>query len=148
MSEAMRVYFYQLGRDPAEKVLPALARNTVNTGARLLVVSGDSTQLDRIGQSLWESKESFLANGKAGQPHQQRQPILLSDRTEPVNDASYLALADGIWREGDATFERTFFLFDQASLQAARDCWRMLGNREGVDRRFWKQEGGRWVEGP
>ena len=112
------------------------------------MVSGDGAQLDRIGQALWEPRESFLANGRASQPHENRQPILLSDRAEPANGASYLALADGVWREGDAIFERTFYLFDQTSLQGARDCWRMLGNREGVDRRFWKQEGGRWVEGP
>ena len=74
--------------------------------------------------------------------------ILLSDRPEPGNGARYMALADGVWREGEAPFARTFLLFDQAGVQAARDCWRMLGNRDGVERRFWKQEGGRWVEGP
>ncbi len=144
----MRVDFYQLSRDPAEKVLPLLARNTVNAGARLLVVSGDGAQLVRIGAALWEPRESFLAHGRAGELHEERQPILLSDRAEPANGASYLALADGVWREGEAKFERTFYLFDQASLQGARDCWRMLGIRESVDRHFWKQEGGRWVEGP
>jgi DNA polymerase-3 subunit chi len=41
-----------------------------------------------------------------------------------------------------------FFLFDDATLQGARACWRMLGEREGVDRRFWKQQDGKWVEGP
>jgi DNA polymerase-3 subunit chi len=144
----MRVDFYQLSRDPAEKVLPLLARNTMNAGARLLVVSNDGAQLDRIGQALWEPKDSFLANGRAGQPHDERQPILLSDRTEPANGARYLALADGLWREGDAPFERTFLLFDDLTLQGARDCWRMLGSRDGVERRFWKQQGGRWTEGP
>ncbi|MCB2064295.1 MAG: DNA polymerase III subunit chi [Novosphingobium sp.] len=144
----MRVDFYQLSRDPPEKVLPLLARNTLKAGARLLVVSGDGEQLDRIGQALWEPKESFLANGRAGQPHEERQPILLSDQTEPANGASYVALADGVWREGEPAFERTFLLFDEMTLQGARDCWRMLGSRDGVDRRFWKQESGRWVEGP
>jgi len=144
----MRVDFYQLSRDPAEKVLPLLARNTLNAGARLLVVSGDNAQLDRIGQALWEPRDSFLANGRAGQPHEDRQPILLSDRTEPANGARFLALADGVWRESEERFERTFLLFDDATLQGARECWRALGNREGVERRFWKQQGGRWTEGP
>jgi DNA polymerase-3 subunit chi len=144
----MRVDFYQLSRDPAEKVLPLLARNTLNAGARLLVVSGDDAQLDRIGQALWEPRDGFLANGRAGQPHEERQPILLSDRAEPANGARYLALADGVWRESEGQFERTFLLFDDATLQGARECWRALGNREGIERRFWKQQGGRWVEGP
>lgn len=144
----MRVDFYQLSRDPAEKVLPLLARNTMKAGARLLVVSGDDAQLDRIGKALWEPRESFLANGRAGQPHEERQPILLSDRPEPANGARYVALTDGIWREGEPAFERTFLLFDDATLQGARECWRMLGTREGIERRFWKQQGSRWVEGP
>ncbi len=87
-------------------------------------------------------------DGRAGGPHDDRQPILLSGEVEPANGARYLAIADGIWREGGAPFLRTFYLFDAATLQGARDCWRMLGQREGVDRRFWKQEGGKWVEGP
>jgi DNA polymerase III subunit chi len=144
----MRVDFYQLGQGPAETVLPLLARNTLNAGERLLVVSDDEAQLDRIGQALWQPQASFLANGRAGAPHQERQPILLSDRAEPANGARYLALADGVWREGEAQFERTFLLFDEASVQAARDCWRALGSQEGVERHFWKRDGARWVEGP
>ena len=37
----MRVDFYQLSRDPAETVLPLLARNTLRAGERLLIVSTD-----------------------------------------------------------------------------------------------------------
>ena len=96
----MRVDFYQLSRDPAEKVLPLLARNTLKAGERLLAVSADEAQLARIGDALWEPRESFLANGRAGGPHDARQPVLLSDRVEPANGARYFAIADGLWREG------------------------------------------------
>ena len=37
----MKVDFYQLSRDPADKVVPLLARNTLKAGERLLVVSAD-----------------------------------------------------------------------------------------------------------
>lgn len=144
----MRVDFYQLSRDPAEKVLALLARNTVKAGERLLVVSGDQAQRDTIGDMLWQAGDSFLANGPAGSPHDARQPILLSERTEPANGARFLAIADGVWRDTEVAFERIFYLFGESSLQAARDCWRMLGTRDGVERKFWKQDGGKWVEGP
>jgi DNA polymerase-3 subunit chi len=144
----MRVDFYQLSRDTAESALPLIARAALKSGERLLVVSGDETQLGRIGEALWALKESFLANGHAGGAHDACQPILLSDKPDPGNGARFLAIADGVWREGEAPFARTFYLFDQASLQPARDCWRMLGTRDGVERHFWKQEGGKWVEGP
>ena len=145
----MRVDFYQLSRDPAELVLPLIARNVLKLGERLLVVSADAAQRDRIGRELWTRiPDSFLANGRAGEPHAARQPILLSGETQAANAARYLAIADGLWRDGEPAFERTFYLFDESTLAGARDCWRMLGQRAGVDRRFWKQDGSRWVEGP
>ena len=145
----MRVDFYQLSRDPAEVVLPQIARQVLKLGERLLVASADDGQLDAIGKELWTRiPDSFLAHGRAGGAHDDRQPILLSDAVAPANGARYLAITDGAWRDGEPAFERTFYLFDAATLQGARDTWRMLGTREGVDRRFWKQDGGKWVEGP
>ena len=145
----MRVDFYQLSRDPAEGVLPQIARNSLKAGERLLVVSAAQDQLGRISEALWTRwADSFLAHGRAGGEHDARQPILLSGTVEPRNGARFRAIAVGVWREGDPAFDRTFYLFDEATLQPARDCWRMLGMREGIDRRFWKQEGAKWVEGP
>lgn len=145
----MRVDFYQLKRDPVEAALPLIARASMKAGERLLVVSSDVRQLSLIGDALWQKlPETFLAHGLAEDPDAERQPILLSDRTEALNGARYLVIADGQWRDADQPFERTFYFFDDAALQAARACWRDLGTREGVDRRFWKQEGGRWIEGP
>ena len=65
-----------------------------------------------------------------------------------ANGAKYIALADGLWRDEALAFERAFLIFGEGTLQGARDCWRMLGTRDGVERRFWKQDGGKWVEGP
>jgi len=145
----MRVDFYQLSDDPAEAALPLIARATLKAGERLLVVSGDEVQRGRISEALWSRlPDSFLAHGETGGLHDDRQPILLSDRPEAANGARYLAIADGTWREGEPPFERVFYLFGEETLQPARDCWRMLGNRDGLERRFWKQQDGKWVEGP
>ena len=145
----VRVDFYHLSRDPAEAALPLIARATLKAGERLLVVSADDAQLGRIGEALWAKlPESFLAHGKAGEAQAERQPILLSGETEPANGARFLAIADGVWREGEVPFARIFLMFDETTLQGARDCWRMLGVREEVERKFWKQDGGNWVEGP
>ncbi|MDR2857789.1 MAG: DNA polymerase III subunit chi [Novosphingobium sp.] len=145
----MRVDFYQLGRDPAEAVLPLIARNTLKAGERLLVVSANAEQLDLASRELWSRiAGSFLAHGFSGGEHDARQPILLSAAMQPANGARFVAIVDGVWRDGDPAFARTFYIFGDETLQAARDCWRMLGQREGVERRFWKQQGGRWVEGP
>lgn len=148
----MRVDFYQLSRDPAELVLPMLARNTLGAGERLLVVSEDESQLGRVSEALWgRIPDSFLAHGRAGGAHDARQPILLSDCTDAANGAKYVALADGVWRdgpEGAADFERVFLLFPPTRIDDARNCWRMLGQRGGVERKYWRQDGGKWREGP
>ncbi len=145
----MRVDFYQLSRDPVEWVVPLIARATRAAGERLLVVSGDGDALERIDHALWDRlPEAFLAHGRADQPHAARQPILLSDRLELGNGARYIALADGLWRDEAEGFARAFLLFGDAELDGARACWRMLGGREDVERRFWKQDGGKWREGP
>ena len=143
----MRVDFYQLSRDPAEWVLPLIARNTLGAGERLLVVSEDTGQLDRIGEALWTRlPDTFLANGQAGGPHDARQPILLSTAVVPANGAQFLALADGGWRESEAA--RVFLLFPPDRIDEARATWRRLGQREGVERKNWRQDGGKWREGP
>lgn len=144
----MRVDFYQLSRYPAELVLPALAQGTLKAGERMLVVSEDAGQLERISEALWTKvPESFLAHGIAGGEHDARQPILLSHEPVPANGARYLALADGVWREF-ADVARVFLLFPPERIDDARGTWRMLGKREGAERKYWRQEGGKWLEGP
>jgi len=142
----MRVDFYQLTRDPVEAVLPLIARNTLAQGQRLLVVA-EPDQFDRLSDALWTRlPESFLAHGRAGEPHEARQPILLSETVHPANGARYIALADGVWREEALTFDRAFLLFGDTTIVAARQVWRDLGNQAELDRHLWKQDGGKWIE--
>ncbi len=144
----MQVDFYQLTRDPAEKVLPPLAQRVLDGGGRLLIVS-DSAQLDVISAALWTWKaDSFLAHAKAGEGDDSKQPILLSCEPAATNDAKFIALADGLWRDAALTFDRIFNLFPPSHTDNARAAWRALGEREDVERRYWKQEGGKWVQGP
>ncbi len=144
----MRVDFYQLSRDTAETALPLIARASLSAGERLLIVSGDDAQRGRISEALWTRlPDSFLAHGQAGGAHDARQPILIAGDIVPANDARFLALADGLWREAEG-FARIFLMFDEVTLAGARACWRMLGKRDAVERKFWKQAGGKWVEGP
>lgn len=144
----MRVDFYQLSRDSVEVALPLIAQKALAAGERLVIVA-DPERLDRIDTALWtRSPETFLAHGRSGGVHGARQPILLGEVPAPANGAKYLMLADGNWRDEADAFERVFLMFDAAGTQGARDSWRMLGTRDGVDRRFWRQEGGKWVPGP
>lgn len=145
----MQVDFYQLTRDPAEKVVPAIAQRALEDGGRLLVVSGDDAQLGSISSALWNAKpDSFLAHGKAGADDDSIQPILLSADAMPANSARLIALADGEWRDAALEFDRAFYLFPPSHTDNARAAWRALGEKEGVERRYWKQDSGKWVQGP
>jgi DNA polymerase III subunit chi len=145
----MRVDFYLLSQGTVEAALPRIARSAKGTGERLLVVSDDAEQLATLDRALWEQfPEDFLAHGKAGEPHAARQPLLLGSTCTAENDARFVAFADGIWRSEGFGFERAFLFFDNRTIDAARGTWRMLGEREDIERHFWKQDGGRWVEGP
>ena len=51
----MQVDFYQLSRDPVDKVLPAIAARVLDGGGRLLVVAGDDDRLAALSQGLWSA---------------------------------------------------------------------------------------------
>ena len=145
----MRVDFYQLSRDPVERVVAMLARKVLGTGARLLVVSADKDQRSVLSQELWRAPpQEFLANGESDAAGAERQPILLSETVEPANGATMVMLADGKWREEAAGFDRAFLLFGEADTQAARDTWRQLDGIADVEREIHKQDSqGKWSAG-
>ena len=142
----MRVDFYQLGAAPIEELIARLAYELLEAGERLLVIASDELFLARLDRLLWDiGKPDFLPHGLAGGADDARQPILLSTTPDAANVARNLLIADGEWREAALTFDRAFYLFDLATLEGARLAWKLLSGREGIERRYWKQdEGGRW----
>jgi DNA polymerase-3 subunit chi len=56
-----------------------------------------------------------------------------------------MLIADGEWREAALSYDRAFYLFDGDTLEGARLAWKLLAGREGVERRYWAQEDGKWV---
>lgn len=142
----MKIDFWQLSRDPVEKVAALIAQRVLGQGERLLIVSAKADQRAAISKGLWQAgPETFLANGEATASGAERQPILLSDTVEAVNGATHAILADGLYREAPE-FARVFLLFDEASLQHARQTWKALSDREGLERSFFRQDGGKWIK--
>lgn len=145
----MQVDFYQLSRDPVEQALPGIARRVLENGGRLLVVSDDAAQLERISRGLWDAgPDTYLAHDRAEAAMPEVQPILLSGACEAANGARMIVLADGLWREEALQFERAFYFFDDTAIDGARASWRTLSKADGVTPRFWKQDGGKWRQGP
>ena len=142
----MQVDFYQLAGTPAEQVIATLAEKVLEGDGRLLIVAEDEAQLVRLDRQLWDQgTTSFLPHGVAGGAEDARQPILLSTSPDAPNLARYMLIADGEWREAALDYDRSFYLFGQETLEGARLAWKLLSGRDGIERRYWAQEDGKWV---
>lgn len=141
----MQVDFYQLAGTPAEQVIASLSEKVLERDGRLLIVAEDEAFLARLERLLWDQGAlNFLPHGLAGGADDSRQPILLSSSPDAPNQARNLLIADGVWREAALSYERSFYLFDGAAVEGARLAWKLLAGREGVERRYWAREDGKW----
>jgi DNA polymerase-3 subunit chi len=143
----VQVDFYQLAGTPAEQVIASLAEKLLDTDERLLIVAEDEAYLAKLDRILWDQGDgSFLPHGLSGGADDARQPILLSTSPDAPNQARNLLIADGTWREAALTYDRSFYLFDDATLEGARLAWKLLSGREGIQRRYWAREGNKWAK--
>ena len=143
----MQVDFYQLASTPAEQVIASIAEKVVEGDGRLIVVAEDEPFLTKLDRILWDQgAAAFLPHGLAGGSDDARQPVLLTTSADAPHQARNMLIADGIWREAALTYDRGFYLFDDSTLEGARLAWKLLSGREGIERRYWAQEGGKWVK--
>ena len=143
----MQVDFYQLAGTPPEQVIASIAEKIFSGDGRLIVIADDEAYLAKLDRMLWDQgPTSFLPHALAGGADDARQPILLTTTPDAPNLARNALIADGMWRDSALSYDRSFFLFDNATLNAAREAWRSLAGRDGVDRRYWAREGGSWVK--
>ena len=143
----MLIDFYQLAGTPPEQVIASISEKLLAEGGRLLIVAEEEGLLARLDRTLWDQKPtSFLPHGLAGGVDDARQPILLSTSPDAPNLARNMLIADGEWREAALTYDRAFYLFDGSTLEGARLAWKLLAGREGVERRYWANEAGKWVK--
>jgi DNA polymerase-3 subunit chi len=143
----VQIDFYQLAGTPPEQVIASIAEKVLDSDGRLLVVAEDEAFLGKLDRMLWDQgSDSFLPHGLAGGAEDARQPVLLSTSPDAPNQARNMLIADGTWREAALSYDRSFYLFDQSTLEGARLAWKLLAGRDGVERRYWAQEAGKWVK--
>lgn len=143
----MKVDFYQLGGTPSEQVIARLAEKLLASDGRLIVVADDENLLSRLDRMLWDQgPASFLPHGLSGGPDDASQPILLSTSPDAPNVARNMLIADGVWRDSALSYDRAFFLFESEMVEQARSAWKSLAGKEGVERRYFAQEAGKWVK--
>lgn len=144
----MQVDFYHLTATPLDRALPQIAEKVVASGARLLIVTGDAAQRTAIDRLLWlYAPDSFLPHAELDSGNDSAQPILIAGDVDAANGARHIALVDGVWRDDALDFDRAFHFFDDEAIREARLAWKALGERDTVQRRYWKQnDAGRWEQ--
>ncbi len=143
----MQVDFYHL-TSPLDRVLPRIAERVVATGGRLLIVAEPEAQRTALDRLLWSyAPDSFLPHAQSGIGDDAAQPVLIAAEVSAANAARNVAIVDGQWRDAALDYDRVFHIFDEDAIRAARLAWKALGDRDGVERRYWKQnDAGRWEQ--
>ena len=149
MTEAAgpEIWFYHLERSSLDQVLPELLDRTLKRGWRALVKVADDRRMEDIDERLWTWRdESFLAHGRADEPNPDRQPILLTGKSENLNGAQALFIVDGSDLGDTEDFARCFIIFDgqdETALHGARERWRTL-KAANANLAYWKQTDEGW----
>lgn len=141
--------FYQLQRQPIEKVLPILIEKSLERGWRVAVQSSSEERIEALDALLWTYRDdSFLPHGTYKESTATDQPVLLTVNGDNPNGAAVRFLIDGSPTPADAAaYHRVVLLFDGEdpdALEDARKRWRDAKGR-GFDVTFWQvDERGRW----
>ncbi|MFX0540399.1 DNA polymerase III subunit chi [Roseovarius sp. S4756] len=143
-------YFYHLTRAPLEVTLPMLLGKARGAGWRVAVRGSDPARMDALDEALWNAggDDAFLPHGRAGQPHEADQPILLTTLTDMPNGASCLMTVEGaeVQPKEVQRLDRVCVLFDgndEAALAHARTQWKALTDA-GCAAQYWSEASGRW----
>ena len=143
------VLFYQLQRQPVEKVLPVLIEKSLERGWRVAVQSSSDERIEALDAHLWTYRDdSFLPHGTYKDSAAAEQPVLLTINDDNPNGAAIRFLLDGSPVPPDAAaYDRVVLLFDGEdpdALEVARSRWRDAKG-QGFDVTYWQaDEHGRW----
>lgn len=144
------VLFYHLENHPLERVIPVLLEKTLERGWKAVVESGSTERAEALDTLLWTWRDdSFLPHGVAGQPHDARQPVLITTASDNPNGANVRFYVDRAVPSDITGYERVVYLFsgqDPDAVAEARVAWKALSNADNAVT-YWQQDpGGRWVK--
>jgi DNA polymerase-3 subunit chi len=143
------IVFYQLQRQPLERVLPTLIEKSLERGWRVIVQAASEERVEALDAQLWIFRDdSFLPHGTWREAEASEQPILLTLDGDNPNGAAVRFLIDGAPMPTDAEAYRRIVLIvdgeDPDAVEAARQRW-SEGKAKGLDVTYWRpDEEGRW----
>lgn len=144
----MPALFYHVTQSAVEEVVTTLLTRALGQGWRVELRGRTAQVMDWLDEKLWLGPdEGFLPHGRAGGPHDDLQPALLTTGPVPGDFAAVMALEGAeVTPEEVAARERVWILFDgrdEMAVQGARTQWKAL-TAAGAKAQYWSEEGGRW----
>ena len=120
------IMFYQLQRQPLERVLPTLIGKSLERGWRVVVQAASEERVEALDAQLWIFRDdSFLPHGTWREAEASEQPILLTLDGDNPNGATVRFLIDGAPMPTDADAYRRIVLIvdgeDPDAVAAARE---------------------------
>lgn len=147
-SPPAEMMFYHLGKQTAERVMPALIEKAYDRGWRVLVQTATPAQLEALDVALWTFREnSFVPHGTAAEGFAAEQPVYLTTGTENPNGAQVVFLGEGTERPSFDGFLRVIYVFkgsDPQALDTARRQWK-AARAAGHPVTYWQEnDAGQW----
>ena len=143
------IFFYQLQRQPLERVLPTLIEKSLERGWRVVVQAASEERVEALDAHLWTFRDdSFLPHATWREAETAEQPVLLTVNDDNPNGAAVRFLIDGAPVPADAdAYARIVLIIDGEDPDAvavARERW-SEGKARGFDVTYWQaDEQGRW----
>jgi DNA polymerase IIIc chi subunit len=119
----LEVNFYRCDETIVKSVAPLLLK-VLDENKKTLVIVGSESQIKETDDSLWSyGKNKFI-------PHVtifdkdfdfKRQPIVISNKEENINDAEYLVFTTEVSPSFLKNFSRSFYFYDLLNAELAKD---------------------------
>ena len=145
-------YFYHLERTTLEQAAGALLEKCLEHKKRVLAISARPERRAALDEALWTYNDnSFLPHGRAEAEGLEaaRQPVLITEKSDNQNAASFCLLMDGMEIGDGAGFERCMVMFDGGDLatrDVARKQFKSAKDRGATVRYFQQTPNGGWKE--
>lgn len=116
------VSFYQID-DLIVKSMAPLILKMLEDEKKAIIFCQDKAKIEEINNGLWQfSKTKFVPHATIHENDidHKRQPILISDQENNINQADYLILTEESSLEFIKKFSRIFYFYDSMALDQAK----------------------------
>lgn len=143
-------WFYHLVKKSQEESVPVIIEKCLEKEWRVLAVSNDEKSRSKLDVALWTYKESsFIGHAMSSDKDVVlgRQPVLISDTVDNLNNAQALILLNGFEAPVDANFDRIMVVFeegDNSVIAIARKLYKLAKNAECSVNYFKQNNKGGW----